>query len=30
MGFSFIAVFQRSYNKGSGNGAEISSNYWFV
>ena len=30
MGFSFTAVFQRSRNKGSGNGVEVSSGYWFV
>ena len=30
MGFSFITVFQRSRNKGSGNRAEIFSDYWFM
>ena len=30
MGFSFIMVFQRSRNKGSGNGVKIFSNYRFV
>ena len=30
MGFSFTAVFQRSRNKGSGNGADVSSGYRFV
>ena len=30
MGFFFIAVFQRSRNKGSGNGVEIFSGYRFV
>ena len=30
MGFSFITVFQRSRNKGSGNRVEISRGYRFV
>ena len=30
MGFSFTAVFQKSCNKGSGNGAEVSNGYRFM
>ena len=30
MGSFFTVVFQRSCNKGSGNGVEVFSGYWFV
>ena len=30
MGFSFTTVFQRSRNKGSGNGTKVSSGYRFI
>ena len=30
MGFSFITIFQRFYNKDFRNGVKVSSGYWFI